>query len=228
MTLAHTLRRTALPAALGLLAAFPAAPRAAEPMERASIMLERNATDDDMEIRLQLSGNSDGLATLKVTAPDGRVVLDLNAAQSKMGMRHLILETPEPARGTGVLAAFPAGVYRISGTNPAGVAVASTMTLSHALPAASTITEPKADQRDVPATGVVLRWTRVPEIAQVQVVLEHERSGTELRAQLPASVTSLAVPDGFLVAGRTYKVAVGTISRDGNRTFVETEFTVKR
>jgi hypothetical protein len=228
MTLAHPLPSPALMALLSLLVLPVAAPRAAEPMERASIMLERNATDDDLEIRLQLSGNSDGLANLKVTAPDGRVVMDLRAEQSKIGLRHIIIETPEPARGTGVLQAFPAGLYRISGTNPAGVEVASTMTLSHTLPAASTITEPKADQRDVPATGLVLRWTRVPEIAQVQVVLEHERSGTELRAQLPASVTSLAVPDGFLVAGRTYKVAVGTISRDGNRTFVETEFTVKR
>jgi hypothetical protein len=219
-------------AGAALLAALTLLPgsssHAAERMERAVIALERNATDNDLEILFDISSGADGFASLSVTAPDGRKVFEMQAGDSKLGIRHLTLESPEPPRGAGLLTDFPAGTYRFIGRSVAGAELQSEATLSHALPAAPTLTNPQADQRNVALTGVELRWTRVPEIAGYVVVLEHERSGQEIRARLPANVTSLVVPNGFLIAGRTYKFAVGTLARDGNRTFAEAEFTTAR
>lgn len=217
--------RTAILAAL-LLATASAL--AADPMERGAILLERNHTDDDLEIRMEISAGSEGFASLTVTAPDGRRVLDLRSVDSKLGIRHIILETPEPVGGVGVEAAFPAGTYLLTGTSGAGADLEGRATLSHTLPEPARIESPTADDRDVPATGTQLRWSKVAEVVHYLVVLEHERSRTEIRAQLPAAVNSLTLPDGFLVPGRTYKVAVGTVARNGNRTFVEQEFSVRR
>jgi len=197
-------------------------------MERAAIVLERNVTDNDMEIRLEVSGSAEGFARLQVTAPDGRQILDLSARDSRLGLRQVTLESPEPTNGAGVLADFPAGTYRFSGTTVAGMQLEADATLNHTVPKATSILSPKPDERDVAVKGVELRWTQVPEVAGYVVSIEHERSGQELTARLPASITTLPVPNGFLVGGRTYKVNVGALARDGNRTFVEMEFSTSR
>jgi hypothetical protein len=42
---------------------------------------------------------------------------------------------------------------------------------------------------------------------------------------MPANVTKLSIPDGLLLPGTQYKLAIGTVSEDGNSSFVETDFT---
>jgi hypothetical protein len=42
------------------------------------------------------------------------------------------------------------------------------------------------------------------------------------------SSTSFAVPQGFLVPGRQYNIAIGTVTREGNISYVETAFTTQR
>ena len=54
------------------------------------------------------------------------------------------------------------------------------------------------------------------------------KTGREIRVNLPGAATAFAVPDGFLLPGTAYKLAVGTVSRAGNRSVVETEFTTAR
>jgi len=64
-------------------------------LEKAAVFLERNQTDDDIEIRFIASGNEKGLSSLRVTAPDGRTVIDFKSPSSKSGIRTLDLESPE-------------------------------------------------------------------------------------------------------------------------------------
>jgi hypothetical protein len=56
------------------------------------------------------------------------------------------------------------------------------------------------------------------------VVIEQEATGRELRVSLPGVANGFTVPEVFLAAGTEYKVAIGTVSRDGNSSFVETSF----
>src|SRR6266852_7775247 len=103
-----------------LLLAFHSVGRADEKFEKVGVYLERTVEDQDSEVRFEAMGGNDGLATLKVVAPDGRTVIDFKAPDSKVGMRQVTLETPEP-KNTGTLQAdFPEGAYRFSGTTVKG------------------------------------------------------------------------------------------------------------
>jgi hypothetical protein len=45
---------------------------------------------------------------------------------------------------------------------------------------------------------------------------------------LPGSAQAFTLPDGFLRAGETYKVEIGTVAKDGNRSFIEAGFATAR
>jgi hypothetical protein len=215
------------PAALLLLLTPGAAP-AEEGFGRAAVYLERNVADGDAEVGFEVTGPADGLASLRVTAPDGRAVLDFRAPDSRLGMRHFTLESPEPKNDGRLQADFPAGTYRFAGTTAGGAELRGAATLSHAFPPPTSFVAPRADQRNVPVAGMRIRWRPVAGLAAYVVVVEQEETGREIRARLPGTATAFAVPDGFLAPGTEYKLAIGTVSREGNRSFVETSFRTAR
>ena len=55
--------------------------------------------------------------------------------------------------------------------------------------------------------------------------IEQDELNINLTAFLPASTTSFTLPDGLLLPGEEYKLAIGTVSGEGNISFVETGFT---
>jgi len=196
--------------------------------QKLSVYLERNVQDHDAEIRFEAVGAEDGMAALKVSAPGERTVIDLRTPDSKLGVRGLTLESPEPADDAVVRADFPAGAYRFEGTTTKGASLRGEARLSHVFPKPATFEYPRPDQKDIPATALTLRWS-VPEgIDSCAVVIEQAGSPYEIRALLPGSAKSFTVPDGFLRAGKAYKFAIGTVAKDGNRSFIEAGFTTAR
>jgi hypothetical protein len=193
--------------------------------EKLSVYLERNIQDNDAEVRVEVTGSDDGLAALKVLAPGGRTVIDLRSPDSKLGIRGLALESPEPAdHGSVVRADFPEGTYRFEATTTKGTNLRGETRLSHTFPAPAAFEYPQPDQKDVPAAALTLRWL-VPEgIEFCTVVIEQMDSPYEIRAHLPGSAKALAIPEGFLRAGQDYKFAIGTVAKDGNRSFIEARF----
>jgi hypothetical protein len=215
--------RPAAAAFLGLLL-LPGTGLAEARFGRAAVYLERNVTDQDAEIRFEVTGGEDGLVALRVVAPDGRTVLDFKAPESRLGMRHFNLESPEPRDDGRLQAEFPAGPYRFLGNTLDGTALQGTATLSHALPPAASIISPRAGQAGVPVAGLRIEWRPVPGLVACIVTIEQERTGREIRADLAGTATAFVVPDGFLVPETKYKLSIGTVSREGNRSFVETQF----
>src|SRR3982074_2352990 len=197
--------------------------------QKLSVYLERNVQDHDAEIRFEATGAEDGLAALKVSAPGKRTVIDLRTPDSKLGVRSLTLESPEPADDAVVRADFPAGAYRFEGTTTTkGASLRGEARLSHVFPKPAAFEYPRPDQKDVPATALTLRWS-VPEgIEACAVVIEQTGAPYEIRALLPGSAKSFTVPEGFLQAGKEYKLAIGTVAKDGNRSFIEAAFTTGR
>ncbi len=192
------------------------------------VYLERNVQDHDAEIRFEATGAEDGLAALKVMAPGERTVIDLRSPDSKLGIRSLTLESPEPDDDKIVRADFPAGAYRFEGTTTKGANLRGEARLSHVFPKPAAFEYPRPDQKDVPANALTLRWS-VPEgIEACAIVIEQTGSAYEIRALLPGSAKSFTVPAGFLRAGQTYKFAIGTVAKDGNRSFIEAGFTTAR
>ena len=210
--------------------AYPVTGAAAEDgrFEKLSVYLERNIQDRDAEIRFEATGGDDGLAALKVSAPGARTVIELKTPDSELGIRSLTLESPEPDDDRIVRADFPAGAYRFEGTTTKGENLRGEALLSHVFPKPAAFEYPQPDQKDVPATALTLRWS-VPEgIEACAIVIEQTGSAYELRALLPGSAKSFTVPGGFLRAGQAYKFAIGTVAKDGNRSFIEAGFTTAR
>ena len=199
--------------------------QAEEKFEKVQVYFEQNVDDKDAEVKFEaISGNA-GMVALKITAPDGRTVVDFKAPDSALGIRHLILESPEPKNDGRVQKDFPAGVYKFNGTAAGGAQFQDQATLSHRLPAPASLVRPKPDEKNVPVKGLTLSWTAGKDLSAIMLVVEHEKSGRAIRANLAGNATTFAVPDGFLMPGTEYKVAVGTVLKDGNGSFTESTMT---
>ena len=210
---------------IGLCIAQGLVQAAEEKFEKLRVYFEQNVRDQDAEVKFEATGGDAGLATLKVTAPDGRTVIDFKAADSKLGIRRLILESPEPKNDGRVQKDFPAGAYVFTGSTTGGTKLQGQAMLSHKLPAPTSFVRPRPDEKNVPVKGLKLSWNAVKNLAATVVIIEQEKSGREMRVNLSGDATTFAVPDEFLDPGTEYKLAIGTVSSEGNASFIETAFT---
>ncbi len=217
--------------ALGLGAALAgvvlsSATTGAEEFEEASLHFEQNATDGDAEVVLTIKGCDEGLEWLSVAAPDGRTVFEIACPEPAMlGLRSFRLESPEPPDHAAVQAAFPAGTYTFRGRMVTGCELESESDLNHTLPGIATFVYPTEEAEDVPVEDLRIRWRGPEGLDQYVVEIEHEESGTKLIVNLPGSVTSFATPADLVQPGLEYKVSIGTVTEEGNSSFVETTFT---
>lgn len=196
------------------------------PFAVARVHLEHNATDGDAEVVFEVKGGKEGLAKLSVLSPDGRTVIDFTAPDaSTLGIRQFRFETPEPGDVESLKSAYPEGVYTFIGATAAGGKLRGESPLNHKLPATASVLRPEADARGVGVKNLKIGWTPVKNLAAYVIAIEQRTLGVHLTAKVPGSVATFAVPDGFLVSGTQYQLAIGTVSDDGNTSFVETTFT---
>jgi hypothetical protein len=208
------------PAGLGGEAAPPA------PFALATVHMEQNATEGDVEVVFEVDGGDEGLAKLSVTGPGGRTVIDFTApGASAMGIRQFHLESPEPADPDRVKTAYPAGVYSFAGATSTGGKLQGKATLTHKLPGTAKVLRPASDGGDVSPQSLEIAWTPVEGMAGHILTVEQEESGESITAKLSGSTQKFVVPNGFLRPGTEYKIGLGTVARGGNASFVEATFT---
>ena len=201
----------------------PPSDEPAAPFAVASVHFEQNATDGDVEVVFEVKGGDDGLASLTVTAPDGRTVVSASSPDSStMGVRQYRFESPEPTDAARLKAAYPEGAYTLAAATATGERYAGTATLSHQLPAAAAVLTPADEAEAVPVRGVRVTWSPVPNAAAYVVTIEE--ADLTLSVTLPGTATAFTVPDGLLQPGREYTLAVGAVLPGGNASFVETSF----
>lgn len=197
-----------------------------EGFEEVSVHFEQNATDGDVEVVFKAKGGDEGLAKLTIVGPDGRTVVDFRAPDaSTLGMRQLEFESPEPPDAAAVKAAYPEGAYTFSAETVGGEKLEAISSLSHRLPGIVTFERPTPEEEGIATEGMRIRWSAVHGVKNYIVELEQEDLGVALEVMLPARSTSFAVPRGFLVPGVEYDLGIGTVSKEGNASFVETSFT---
>ena len=193
------------------------------------MVVEQNATDGDTEVVIFGIAGDEGLRLLRIRSPDGRKVATLLAPDpTTLGMREFLFETPEPP-GEAILAAYPEGRYVLYGESVTGEVFRSVLTLSHELPAPVTILHP-AHEAELPAREpLVIRWSKVPGIAEYVLEFENE---TEEREQaftinLAPHVTSYRIPANLLPPGGEYQIGIHTVAENGNIVAVESTFTTE-
>ena len=197
----------------------------AGPFAVALVHFEQNATDGDSEVVLEVKAGKEGLTRLVVTAPDGRTVVDFTAPDaSTLGIRQFRFETPEPRDLKALRSAYPEGVYTFAGVSTGGRKLRGEATLHHALPSTTSFVSPKAAAGGVATKNLKIAWSPVKDLAAYTVKLEQRETNASLTANVPGSVSTFAVPDGLLLPGTEYQLALGTVSKTGNISFVETTF----
>jgi hypothetical protein len=196
------------------------------PFPLATVHMEQNATEGDVEVVFEVDGGAEGLAKLSVTGPGGKTVIDFTASgPTGMGIRQFRLESPEPPDPERVKAAYPAGVYTFAGATSTGSKLEGKATLTHKLPRPARILRPTEDAGDVSPRDLEITWSPVEGMAGRILTLEQEESGESVTARLPGSTRKFVVPSGFLRPGTEYKIGLGTVADGGNASFVETTFT---
>jgi hypothetical protein len=195
----------------------------------ALIRFEQNATDGDVEVVIVASARREGLTSLTVTAPDGRKIVEFASDKpgrpNASGIRQFEFESPEPKDVESVKAAFPSGAYTFEGETESGARLRDTATLSHHLPPTTKLIYPQPEAKNVTFESPKIAWAPVPDVAGYMIELEQEDTGEVITAKLSPKHTTFVVPHGFTVPGTEYTLGIGTVSKDGNVSFIETSFT---
>ena len=218
------------------------------PLKDAKLNIEHNATDNDTGFQGFI--DSDGWRQLNVRGPSGQILtLEGRGKLAGLGLTELFFETVEPENAKvpikEMLAKLPEGNYRISGpTQENGKSRGRTSGiawLTHDIPAGPKLVSP-AEGATVPVRGVLARWKPVSKtlngepvtIIAYQLIIEkdvephrHMIGKLGLSMYLPRSVTSIAVPNGFLQPRSAYKWEVLAIERSGNQTLTSGSFRTK-
>lgn len=209
------------------------------PLKEAKLNIEHNATD--LDTGFQGAIDSEGWECLQVIGPDGGVLSFRGVGElGKLGLTELFFESVEPANADvpieEVLAALPEGDYTISGeTMESGESLGTTSgtaRLTHSIPAGPALQSPE-EGAVVPAGDLVVSWSPVTTtitgadvtIIAYQLIIEKDVDphpnmiGTfGLSMYLPATVTTITVPGGFLEPGTSYSWEVLAIEESGNQT----------
>jgi hypothetical protein len=211
------------------------------PLKDAKLNIEHNATDEDTGFQGFI--DSEGWQQLDVTGPDGEVLrFEGRGNLAELGLTELFFETVEPANADvpieEMLAKLPAGDYTIAGPATENGTTSGKAWLTHTIPAGPELVSP-AEGAKVPVRGVVARWQPVSRtitgkpvtIIAYQLIIEkdiephpHMIGKFGLSMYLPRTVSSIAVPDGFLEPRTAYNWEVLAIERSGNQTLSSGSF----
>lgn len=212
-----------------------------EPLKEAKIIIEHNATD--LDTGFQGFIDSEGWKWLEVRGPQGTVLsIEAHRRLGRLGLTELFFETVEPENAEvpleDVLSTLPEGEYEIVGRTVDGRRTAGTALLTHDIPAGPVLLFPE-EGATVPSTDLVLSWSPVTEtidgdpvtIIRYQVIVEVEEEPhpnaigkRSMSIYVPASVTSMSVPNEFLEPGTHYFWEVLAIEESGNQTLSSSEF----
>jgi hypothetical protein len=214
------------------------------PLKEAKLTIEHNATDEDTGFQGFI--DSEGWERLDITGPDGKILtFTAHPGLRSLGLTELFFETVEPENAEvpieEVLAVLPEGAYTIEGTTVEGGRTIGTALLTHDIPAGPVLLFP-AEGATVPPTNLVVSWSPVTKtitgenvtIIRYQLIVEvdeephpHAIGNRGLSIYVPASVTSVTVPNEFLEPGTDYKWEVLAIEESGNQTLSSGAFSTE-
>jgi hypothetical protein len=215
------------------------------PLKEAKLNIEHNAIDHDTGFQGFI--DSEGWDHIEVLGPNGAVLrFEGRGALGALGLTELFFESVEPENADvpidKLLKNLPAGKYTFKGREmingeSSGETIGAAW-LTHDIPAGPELLWP-AKGRAVPVEDLVIRWGAVTQslkgapmkIIAYQLIVEkdvaphpHMIGKWGLSMYLPPTITSMAVPKGFLEPHTAYKWEVLAIEESGNQTLSSSEF----
>lgn len=202
------------------------------PFEDAKIIIELNATDEDVGVQILLDGER--WEQVEVVNPDGQQIFQSHGRGSvgEIGVTELFFESEEPSLAElpldEFLALFPEGEYQFRGMTVDGYELVGAARFTHAIPDGPVLVSP-AEGAIVNPNQTVIAWNPVAdppgsEIVEYEVIVEREDPLRPFDIHVPATVTSVTVSPEFLDPGTEYKFEVLAIEEGGNQTLSESFF----
>jgi len=208
---------------------------------KAKIIIEFNSTAEDVGVQVSLDGEP--WKMVAAFDPNGSKILDILGQRSlnKQGLTELFFESSEPSLVDlpieEFLARFPAGEYGFEGETIEGDEIEGEAILTHVIPKGPAIISPASTTNDPPVVdpnNLVIAWEPVTEsitgseaieIGGYQVIVEQVEPHRVYSIDLPASRTSVRVPQEFFVQRDTLHIfEVLAIEAGGNQTITEGNF----
>ena len=119
--------------------------------------------------------------------------------------------------------AYPEGIYKFNAVSSKGEKLAGKCNLVHKLPSTTAFIQPKPEAKKVSTKNLKITWAKVKDIASYIIYIEE--GDFDFTVTMPASKNELFIPDGILKADTEYTLGIGTVSKEGNVSFIETSFT---
>jgi hypothetical protein len=218
-------------------------PTEGEPMAAAKLYIEHNATDADTGVHGLFEG--DGWELFCLRSPSGELLMSVRPGGplGELGLADLFFESREPPNTEYPIEQlrelFPAGSYQASGVDVEGVSRVGSARFTHAIPAEPTIVTPALSEDEAQIDSLVdlgalaVSWEPVTEslaregidVSGYQVIVtsidDEDPDGWSVPVfdiHLPATATSVTVPDGFLASGAAYELELLVLESSGNQT----------
>ena len=213
-------------------------------MEKAKLLIEHNATDEDTGF--QGFADGDPWNSLKITDPSGNPILSAipEGGLLNFGLTEFFFETSEPENTEvpigDVLARLPEGEFTISGLMVDADDSSLTTPFSHAIPQGPVLLTPVDGSTGVDPRNVMVSWEPVTAtiddadvaIVGYEVIVEEDGepqypqgfARALFSVHLPASATSVSIPETFFKDNACYKYEVLAIEASGNQTLSSAEF----
>jgi hypothetical protein len=198
------------------------------PFDEATVRFEQNATDGDVEVVFEIKAGDEGLTELKVVSPDGRTIVNFSAPDaSSLGIRQFRFESPEPTDIEALKEAYPEGKYRFSAVASDGSKYDGSTKLSHTLPGIISFLNPLPESENVSIQGLKISWGPVENVVVYMVEIDQDELNFNMTLKINGNQTEFMFPDGILVAGKEYTLAIGSVMKNGNSSYSETRFSTK-
>jgi len=215
--------------------AAPQGQRETVPLEDAKLIIEFNASDEDVGVQAFFDGGP--WKTMRIISPDKRRIFEVEGKGTlrRLGLTELFFESEEPELADlpleDFLELFPEGEYRFVGRTVEGDELVGTATFTHNIPNGPLILSPQEGE-EVDPTDVTISWQEVTsppgiQIAGYQVIVEQDDAINVLDIKVPAGVTSLTVPPQFLQAATEYDFEILAIEVGGNQTITQSSFSTE-
>lgn len=216
------------------------------PLKEAKLIIEHNAKDRDTGFQGFI--DSEGWDRITVTDPKGNQVLEFTGKGKlgELGLTELFFESVEPENKDvpiqEVLKTLPEGKYTFKGSaieagEEMGTTIGTAM-LSHDIPRGPPLVSP-AEDAEIPVDDTVFKWKSVEKnidgsranIIAYQLIVEKDEEPHPtmigkmgLSMYLPASTTSIKIPEEFFEPGTDYAWEVLAIDESGNQTLMSSQF----
>lgn len=210
----------------------------------AKLLIEHNATDEDTGF--QGFADADPWNSLTITDPNADPILTAmpDGGLLDFGLTEFFFETSEPENSEvpieDVLARLSQGDYDITGLLVDAGNSSMTTPFSHTIPQGPVLLTPANGSTGVDPGSIVISWQPVTKtiadtdvtIVGYQVIVEEDGepqfpqgfARALFSVHLPASATSVSIPESFFKDNACYKYEVLAIESSGNQTLSSAAF----